>query len=272
MQSDPHLHPKLKETIARGKKQIIEADQDRVIIITGREGSGKSTLAAQMAWEFDKTFGLDDILFNAEDFAKRIREVKKHKAIVFDEAFNGLSSKGALSKENKGLIRLLQECRQRNLFIIIVLPSVFLLEKYVAVFRSNYLINTQINRRNPKNRFCQIYNYHNKKLLYIFGKKLMDYARPKLYKKYNFSRKWPPTIVKEGYDAKKTIAFRESEKRQEKEDSKPTKRYAVLAYLLHEEYKVPYTTLSKHLKSYGIELDSATIGQFARKYGERVKS
>ena len=268
MQSDPHLHPKLKETIAKGREQIVKADQDRIIIVSGREGSGKSTLASQMAWEFDKTFCLDDIVFNAEDFAKRVREVSKRKAVVFDEAFNGLSSKGALSKENKGLIRLLQECRQRNLFIIIVLPSIFLLEKYVAVFRSNYLVNTQINRRNPKNRFCQVYNYHNKKLLYIYGKKLMDYGRPKLKKKYNFSKKWPPTIVKEEYDAKKMKAFRESESRQVAEDSKILKRLGIVCHKLHEDHFIKYTTMEQWFLTAKVPLDPSTIGKYARKYGK----
>jgi len=172
--------------LRKGYKKVTEGDQDRVYVITGREGLGKSTLAMQLAYVVHPTFTLDNIVFTANQFEERIKKAKRNEAIIFDEAFNGLSSKGAISKENKRLVRILMMCRQRNLFIFIVLPSYFLLEKYIGLFRSTALFNVLASRKNFKLRYYKVYNYKKKRELFIRGKKLMDYSRPKIPKSYRF--------------------------------------------------------------------------------------
>ena len=71
----------------------------------------------QLAYTLDQNLSLDNIVFTANQLEKRIIECKPNTAIIFDEGFSGLSSKGAISKENKRLVRLLMMMRQRNLFL-----------------------------------------------------------------------------------------------------------------------------------------------------------
>lgn len=261
--NDYHLSERTLAIIKKGKGAVIEADQDRIIIFTGREGSGKSTAAMQWAYKFDPTFCIDDVVFNAKDFSERIRNVKRHKAIVFDEAFNGLSSKGALSKENKNLIRILQECRQRNLYIFIVLPSIFLLEKYVAIFRSHYLVHTHIWKKNYKRRYYKVYNYNNKKLLYMLGKRYMSYSKPKINIKHSFSAKYPPSINKEEYLHKKRLAFTESEKKDVSVEEKWRIATGLYAKLLKQREIMTYREQAKYLSTGKFEVTPAHLGQLA---------
>lgn len=205
-----HISKKIASQLLKAKKKVVEDDQDRVYVVTGREGLGKSTLAMQLGYFLDRELDLKNIVFDANSFEKRIREVSKHKVIIFDECFNGLSSKGSLSKENKHLLRLLQECRQRNLFIFLVLPSFFLLEKYAAVFRSHCVFNVIGHKKNFKLRSYKVYNYIQKKILYVRGKPLMDYSKPFIREKHRFFKKLPPTIDDSAYRRKKLAAFKDS--------------------------------------------------------------
>lgn len=259
----PYIAKEVVAQLTKAKRKVVEGDQDRVYVVSGREGLGKSTLALQLAYFLDPTFSINDIVFSAKTFARRIREAPKFKSIVFDEAFNGLSSKGSISKENKELVRLLQECRQRNLFIFIVLPSFFLLEKYVGIFRSTALFNVLASRKNFKLRYYRVYNYTNKKKLFLLGKPLMDYSRPYIPQKYRFYKRMPPTINRDEYLQKKLEAFRESGLEPEVETKQMRQRNACFRYL-HDNFNMKYTEISNMLESYGCRLDPTQIGRYIR--------
>ena len=109
----------IRNQLLKGFEKVTKGDQDRIYVITGREGLGKSTLAMQLAYIVDPNFTLNNIVFTSDQLENKIRTAKQFEAIIFDESFNGLSSKGAISKENKKLVTLLMMCRQRNLFIFI---------------------------------------------------------------------------------------------------------------------------------------------------------
>lgn len=242
--NSPYISTQVKAQLDKAKKKVMEGDQDRVYVITGREGLGKSTLAFQIAHYLDATFSIDDIVFTAQQFEKRIREAKKFKAIVFDECFNGLSSKGSLSKENKNLVRLLMECRQRNLFIFLVLPSFFLLERYPAIFRSTALFNVLASRKNYKLRYYKIYNYTKKQVLFLEGRKLMSYFKPKIRKKHRFYRKLPPTVDMHAYNKKKMISFMDIGQK-EPEESRYRQQRDFLIQYIHENYEKSTREVSK---------------------------
>ncbi len=249
--------------LRKGYKKVTEADQDRIYVITGREGLGKSTLAMQLAYVVDQNFSLNNIVFTANQLEKRITECKPNTAILMDEAFNGLSSKGAISKENKRLVRILMMMRQRNLFLFIVLPSFFLLEKYVALFRSTALFNVLASRKNFKLRYYKVYNYNKKRELYIKGKNLMDYSRPKIPKSYRFYRKLPPTIDEGAYRLKKLDTFRDKGE-EESEESKIIKQRNFLFYVLRENYGLSYIEIAKLLEEGNIGLNESVIGRIVR--------
>ena len=258
-----YVAPPIFDQLRKGYKKVTVGDQDRIYVITGREGLGKSTLTMQLAYVVDQNLSLNNIVFSANQLEKRIKEAKQFTAIIFDEGFSGLSSKGAISKENKRLVRLLMMMRQRNLFLFIVLPSFFLLEKYVGIFRSTALFNVLVSRKNFKLRYYKVYNYQKKKELYIKGKNLMDYSKPKIPKSYRFYKKLPPTINEEEYRQKKLDTFRD-DGNEETEESKTIKQRNFLFYVLSQKYKLPYTNIAKLLEKDGIGLNESVIGRIVR--------
>lgn len=264
MENEYYIATPIKKQFDKGGRALRKADQDRIVIITGAEGSGKSLLAMQFASYVDPNFSIQDICFDGDKFADRIRNKEKFGAVIFDEAFNGLSSRGAISKQNKNLIRLLQECRQRNLWVFIVLPSIFLLEKYVALFRGHVLFNTAIYRKDYTKRYYKCYNRKNKKLLYLLGHKLMSYSKPRIDKKYRFYGKYPSNINEEEYKFKKAESFKESSKRNEKEDE-PMEQRNIIIYRAHVDYKIPYVVMAKWLESHGYPLNRMYLSQLAPK-------
>lgn len=256
-----YIAPEIIKQLENSKRKVFRGDQDRVFSLDGREGSGKSTLALQLAYKLDPTLTLDDVVFTGKDFAERIKTTKKYKAIVFDEGFNGLSSKSAISKANKELVRLLMECRQLNLFIFIVLPSIFLLEKYVAIFRSHALFHVYTSRADIQRRYVKIYNYRSKKNLYLLGHKYLSYSRPRIAMSYRFYGKFPPTINRERYLVKKLRAFREENKKEQSENSKFKIQRDFLIQQFYQQTKFTHKQIADVFQGCKFPLHTTIIAQ-----------
>jgi len=204
-----YVATKIFRQLINSQQIVLKLDQDRIYVIDGREGLGKSKLARQLAYVVDPTICLDRIVFSSKDFEAAIRKADKHQAIIFDECFRGLSGRSSLSKENKRLVQLMMECRQKNLFVFLVLPSYFLLEKYAAIFRSTALFHVMASNKDPKRRYYKPYNYKQKKFLYILGKQMMDYSKPRVPYTYRFYNKEIPTVDYDAYAKKKLAAFQD---------------------------------------------------------------
>jgi len=202
---DGYLHKNLTTA-----KEIIKKDWDMLFVLDGIEGGGKSVLAQQMAKFLDPNFNLDKIVFTPNNFEKVVKEANKYSCIVYDEAFAGLSSRAAMSRVNRSLVKMLTEIRQKNLFIIIVLPTFFDLDKYVALWRSRALIHIYKGDRFERG-FFSFYSYDKKKSLYVNGKKYYTYTNPSP----NFVGRFPNhyTVDKEAYKEKKYIETTKDEKK-----------------------------------------------------------
>jgi hypothetical protein len=186
------IHPKLKEKWDIIKDKLIERDEDRVYCVDGRERVGKSVFALQQAAYLDPTLITDmkRICFTANEFLEAIRTAKPGQVIIFDEAFRGLSSRGALSKTNRTIVQALMEMGQKNLIVFIVLPSFFMLDLYAAMLRSNSLFHIA-KEKNSNRRYFKVYNYKKKAKLYQNGvKKGWEYKVPSKFKG-NFFNKYP---------------------------------------------------------------------------------
>lgn len=160
------------------KKSVIKKDRDFVMVIDGEEGSGKSVLAMQIALYLDPKFNLDSVVFNADQFMKKIREIRRHTCIVLDEAFNASNARASLSQVNRAMLGVATEMRQRNLFIIMVLPSFFDLDKYFALWRCKALIHVYFKKDGSRGRYI-LFPKTKKKYLYLNGKKTYNYSKPK---------------------------------------------------------------------------------------------
>jgi len=158
-------------------KKEIKNDWDMIFAYDGSEGSGKSVKAMQDAYYCDPTLNLDRICFSPQEFKKAILAAKPFQSVVYDEAYTGLNSRATMSLINRALITMLAEIRQRNLFVFVVMPCFFDLDKYVALWRSRALIHIYTENGFQRGYF-KFYNASKKKDLYINGKKFYNYSFP----------------------------------------------------------------------------------------------
>lgn len=269
---DDRLKKNLKEKII---PDLQKRDKDCFLAIDGKEGSGKSTLALQIGKYVDPTLNLDRICFNAEDFRKQVLNAKKGQCIIFDEAFVGLSSRASMSGVNKALVSMMMQQRQKNLFVIIVLPTFFLLDIYAALWRTRNLIHVYESK--GKRGYFRVYNSKKKKLLYLRGKKTYSYLTKGKYKvetsfRGRFYGKFALGDDKEEeiYRRKKEQALRETESNPMSSGQiKYRNQRNLLLYILRKETKMTYEEISNYLNEYDLEISRAQVGQICSKFGDK---
>lgn len=221
----------LKNNLAIGKKYV-EKDWDMVNVVSGEEGVGKSVLAQQIGAFWDPNLNIDSIVFSAEEFKTAVFKAKKKQCIIFDEAHGSLSSRGAMSKINKTLVSLMAEIRQKQLFIIMVLPSFWELDRYIAIFRSRFLIECY--SHGFQRGYFKFYSAEKKKKLYMKGKKYYEnWIKPDFVGR--FCKGY--YVNEEAYRKKKLESMRKSF--EEKTPTTPIKRHRdiLIKYLIDQGVK-----------------------------------
>ncbi|KKN20289.1 hypothetical protein LCGC14_0937010 [marine sediment metagenome] len=257
-----YIAPAVESMLNNSKELVLHKDWDRVFIIDGEEGSGKSLLGLQLGYFLDPTLCIDRITFSGQEFSKAINQSEKNQCIIFDEAFNGLASAGAISSLNKLIVRKLMECRQKNLFIIIILPTIFELQKYAAIFRSKALFHVYATSQGVRG-YYRVYNKSKKKLLYLQGKKLYSYSYPYLKNSSRFYGIYP--IDEQEYRAKKLKSLQDEDK-QERE-KKDVLIVGVFSKILKEQFKMTFRKQEEILKTHNILLDRTNIARRVDKVG-----
>lgn len=158
-------------------KKVIKEDWDMVFAVDGTEGAGKSAIAQQCAYYCYPELSVDNIAFNPQQFKDCVKSAPKYSAVVYDEAYGGLGSRASLNPVNMSIVRMLTEIRQKNLFIFIVMPTFFDLDRYVALWRSRALIHVYTGKGWQRG-FFGFYDKNKKKQMYVNGKKTYSYASP----------------------------------------------------------------------------------------------
>lgn len=172
-----YMSPILRKELAKIRNLVLFKDRDWVGVVDGDEGSGKSVLAMQICKELDPTFDATRIVYNAEDFISIIKKASKGQAILLDEGYASINARASLSEVNRALVALATEMRQKNLFVVICIPSFFDLDKYFAIHRSRALFHVYFNHAGDRGQFI-VYPKAAKKLLFLYGKKNYSYAEP----------------------------------------------------------------------------------------------
>lgn len=172
------IAPMIKEQLEIVKKRVLTKDRDFVLVIDGEEGSGKSVLAMQIAKFLDPEFNLEKITFTSEDFLKVIKDpkTKRGTCVLLDEAFAAANSRASLTEVNRAMIGVATEMRQKNLFVILCIPSFFDLDRYFALWRCRSLFHVYFTP--DEDRRYVIFPKDYKKLLYLTGKKTYSYTSP----------------------------------------------------------------------------------------------
>lgn len=174
----------IKDNLDEAKNKIIK-DWDFIFVCDGEEGSGKSVFAMQLAFYCDPTLSFSRYAFTPSQFKKAIFNAKQYEAVVYDESHSGLNARATMSLINRSLVSMLTKIRQKNLFVFILLPTFFDLDKYVALWRSRALIHIYTGNDMERGYF-KFYGKKRKKYLYLLGKKYYDYEieKPDFYGRF----------------------------------------------------------------------------------------
>jgi hypothetical protein len=160
-------------------KNILAKNWDAVIMIDGRERSGKSTLGFSCAWYLsDTNMTINNLAKDTDDAIKKIESLPDKSILMIDEGSLAFSSKDSMKQEQKKIMKILDVVGQKNLCIIIILPSFFEISKAIACRRSRFLLHVYTDEQLIRGRFCY---FGEKKLkhLYDVGKKNYgSYDRP----------------------------------------------------------------------------------------------
>lgn len=202
----------LKANLDYVKKRVLEHNNMLVCIIDGRVGTGKSTLASQCAYYCsDGSFDTVHECFTLEQFEKVLKESKKGDAIVLDEAFEILNKRKTQSTANMQILSMLQQMRAKQVFIFIVLPSIYDLDKNLILNISDLLLHCYRKDFGRRGQFA-CYNRQNMKELWIRCRQ--NYSYPRKIAKPNFIARFTGyfPIGYEAYEKKKISALEKGTK------------------------------------------------------------
>lgn len=249
---------------------LYKKDKDCIIAIDGKEGSGKSTLGLQWCKYIDPTFNLNRVVFTPEEFRNAIHKAKKGQAIMFDEAFTGFSSRAALSGVNRTLISLMMQIRQKNLFVVIVLPTFFLLDKYISIFRTRVLVH--VYETGGRRGYFRVFSSKKKRLL-IMDKASRTYSYGiKTKKKGRFYGVFALGDDEEEkkYKNKKMKALELAQKNpMTATQVKYREQRNLMLYILRKELKLPYRKLETLLNDFDFDISHNQIRNICAKFGDK---
>jgi hypothetical protein len=161
-----------------------------------------------------------------------------------------------MSDINKTLVSMLAEIRQKNLFVFIVMPTFFDLDKYAAIWRSRGLIHVYTDKGYGRGYFSY-YNKDRKKNLYIIGKKFYDYKRPRPNFRGRFTNYY--TVDEVEYRQKKLKALSEHKT---KAQSNSEDRFIIALRVLCANNNG--SKVAKELQAYGLDLTERRIQQLIK--------
>ena len=168
-----HIDKKMIKFLDSVKDKINKRDKDYVMLVDGYEGSGKSTASQQWGKYVDPTLDLDRICMTADEFKEAIINAKHHECVIYDEAVTGMSAGDSITRIGRLLKSMMMQMRQKNLFVIVIIPTIFELNKYTVLSRARSFFH--IYESKGKMGYFVGYNRKDTKLLYLRGKKTYTY-------------------------------------------------------------------------------------------------
>jgi hypothetical protein len=243
-------------------KNVVD-DWDFTLLICG-EGEvriGKSTLAQQIStyWTWSMLHlhkkklphsVKENMVFTGQDLIVRGNKLGRnnpYSTLIFDEAGADLEGSKTMKQTTQAVRDYLRECGQYNMLNILVLPEFFDLPKGVALSRSIAMINVYwLPDENGKfeRGFFKFYNKPDKKKLYLFGKKDLDYNAQQETFYGQFPRFY--TYDEKEYKIAKLEALKNREQTGQKEMKMNEFTYAMLK-LLRDKFGFSLDGLRKEL-------------------------
>ena len=252
-----HLSPNLIPYLDKVKKNNEKRDEDYVILIDGYEGTGKSTLAQHIGRYLDNSLNLNKICMTADEFKQAIINAKKCDCIIYDEAVMGLSSSDSITRIGRLLKSMMMQMRQKNLFVIIIIPTYFELNKYAVLSRAKGLFRTY--KSKGRKGFFVAYNQEDMKKMYLKGKRTHTYC----IRSYFTGRFVGKYVVDDAlYRKKKEDALfavdEDDTGKESRYDIRMKKENATLLEIMLES-GINQTQIAKRMREKGVILPQTTI-------------
>jgi len=171
IETDLYLDGKLKLKLDLAKKDI-KRNNDVIGVVAGMEGSGKSSCAGNiMRYMTNDEFDPNKQMIGSDlnDAIDKITKAPIGGSLMFDEGNVFFLSTETMKREHRDLHKIFSIFRQKNLFVLIVLPSIFRLGTYFALDRSKFLIRTYM--KDGKRGSFAFHGKKSKDKLYRYGKK-----------------------------------------------------------------------------------------------------
>lgn len=189
--------------------RAVRDDWDGILYLGGTEGAGKTVLAMQIAKYLDTMFCLDRVVFSPQQFLDAIEAAKPCQAIVYDEAQDAFESTRR-DKTSSVLKSVMTRMRSMNLFVIIVSPHFWGINKYLFCHRSRAFIRVYARRvgNDLVRGFYAFYGGEAKHKLYVRGKRWEDIsvAKPDFTGRFDNER----VLDWRGYQEKKDAGTKEA--------------------------------------------------------------
>jgi len=111
---------------------VLRKDWDWWTVFEGDEGTGKSNLAIWWsAYVSGKDFNIKKhITYEPEEFLEIVEAAPRYGTVMLDEAGEAWNVKGYATKINRMLSNASQQMRDRNLNVVLCVPSLTLLDKH----------------------------------------------------------------------------------------------------------------------------------------------
>jgi len=254
-------------------KKIISKNWDAVILIDGKERSGKSTLGFVCAWYLsDGKVTINNISKDTEDAIRKIETLPDKSILFVDEGSMSFSSKDAMRREQRKIMKILDVVGQKNLCIIIILPSFFDLLKPIATRRARFLLHVYTDEELNRGRFSYFGEKKLKKL-YEYGKKNFgSYDKPESDFIGRFTDFKVPFFEEYLKLKRETLmlALKEEIRNPTRNEKSILQRNLLLKLIFENKWRTQ-VELEKYLYDNGTPLDKSRIGRSIRNLNEKIE-
>lgn len=169
---DITIDGKLLEVLLAVKRDL-KNELDHAMLVGGGVGAGKSNAARVMCrFVSDENFyPKTHVIRDVNDIEDVITNAKAGEGIIFDEGSGIFSATDTMTKKTKYANYVLDVCRQKFLFIVIVAPDIHRLTSKIAIDRTKTLVRVYLDSKTGRRGKFAFYGTSLKEKLYRFAKK-----------------------------------------------------------------------------------------------------
>ena len=219
----------------------VEPSRNCVMAIAGETGSGKSYAGLTLCSQVDKDFSVDNVAFSLDEFRNQIKDGKK--AILLDDLEVYASSREAMTKKNRAIVRIFQSVRFKRNLLLITTPSISYLDLVLRGLLHVEAFTAGINAKAKQTILKTFFRQEDLRTSKIYRHSPIIFDKEKgIWKKqstWNIHK--PSNSLINDYEKKKEAIFEEWLK------DEPAKSKSKDRYNLPKKYKLASSLINKGL-------------------------